>query len=619
MKAYSYLRFSSPEQEKGDSVRRQVAAAEEWASEHGLVLDASLRMEDRGLSAFKGVHRIKGALGAFFRKVESGEVPKGSVLIVESLDRLSREQVLDALSQFTSLITAGIKVVTLADKMEYSEESINSNFGQLLMSLVVMSRAHEESQIKSQRLSAAWENKRNNLHKEKLSGNCPDWLRLKEDKSGFELVKENVAVVKRIFDMKIKGMGSGRIAKVLNEEKAPWIPRKKNWGGFNKMYIKRILRSGAVIGEFQPRKGLVPIGEPIPDYFPAIIGGWKWGHVQNKMKEHRGKGGRTGTVSNLFGFIAVCGYCKGPMRFVSKNKAKGEEYLVCDSARRGKGCHHVPLRYDPFEKLVLTHLKELRLADILPKEGAKQDRLSALLEERAGREGQLHLAEKGIENLLKALELHDGKDKSFQVLNNRLTALIEEKEKLRADLKSLADQIAAESAQEEETEKTIKNIRQLYNAMNRADPEKRINIRLALRDQLRRLVLKIHVYPVGKPFMTEKIANTCLKLYKKDHPKSKDLAVLKDALYARIGNRDCQEHRIQLNTNDLIDRFLDKDGRVMEVVSGNWPIKDEKLTWEDVEPSRWSDPTTDPIAELVTDALFLYIDAKRQAKKARKQ
>lgn len=47
--AYSYVRFSSPEQAKGDSVRRQVEAAERYAQSHGLRLDD--RLTDAGLSA----------------------------------------------------------------------------------------------------------------------------------------------------------------------------------------------------------------------------------------------------------------------------------------------------------------------------------------------------------------------------------------------------------------------------------------------------------------------------------------------------------------------------------------------------------------------------------------
>ena len=34
-KAYSYIRFSTPEQALGDSLRRQVQLAEEYARKHG--------------------------------------------------------------------------------------------------------------------------------------------------------------------------------------------------------------------------------------------------------------------------------------------------------------------------------------------------------------------------------------------------------------------------------------------------------------------------------------------------------------------------------------------------------------------------------------------------------
>ena len=92
MKAYSYIRFSTPEQEKGDSLRRQIEQSETYAQTHGLTLDDSLRLTDRGLSAFHGIHRTKGALGEFHRLVEQGEIEPGSVLLVESLDRLLRDK-----------------------------------------------------------------------------------------------------------------------------------------------------------------------------------------------------------------------------------------------------------------------------------------------------------------------------------------------------------------------------------------------------------------------------------------------------------------------------------------------------------------------------------------------
>src|SRR5688572_21023023 len=96
MRVFSYLRFSSPEQARGDSFRRQTEEPERWCRERGLELDDTLTLHDLGRSAFRGSHAEFGALRVFLDLVESGRVERGSILLVESLDRLSREAVLDA-------------------------------------------------------------------------------------------------------------------------------------------------------------------------------------------------------------------------------------------------------------------------------------------------------------------------------------------------------------------------------------------------------------------------------------------------------------------------------------------------------------------------------------------
>ena len=90
-KAFSYLRFSTPEQMKGDSYRRQTEAAQAYATKHGLELDDSLTLRDKGISAYQGRNATDGRLSAFLSAVETGRVRPGSYLLVESLDRLSRE------------------------------------------------------------------------------------------------------------------------------------------------------------------------------------------------------------------------------------------------------------------------------------------------------------------------------------------------------------------------------------------------------------------------------------------------------------------------------------------------------------------------------------------------
>jgi len=95
-KAYSYLRMSTDIQLKGHSRRRQLDASKAYAEAEGLELADDAQLEDIGISAFRGANVRDGALGRFLAAVKAGSVERGSYLLVESLDRLSREEILVA-------------------------------------------------------------------------------------------------------------------------------------------------------------------------------------------------------------------------------------------------------------------------------------------------------------------------------------------------------------------------------------------------------------------------------------------------------------------------------------------------------------------------------------------
>ena len=86
-KAYSYIRFSTPEQIKGDSLRRQTMLSEKYALEHNLDLDITLNLKDLGVSAYDRSNITKGALGVFLKLIQDGKIAPGSFLLIESLDR----------------------------------------------------------------------------------------------------------------------------------------------------------------------------------------------------------------------------------------------------------------------------------------------------------------------------------------------------------------------------------------------------------------------------------------------------------------------------------------------------------------------------------------------------
>jgi DNA invertase Pin-like site-specific DNA recombinase len=84
---FSYIRFSSSKQAAGDSQKRQTQIAPRIAAEKGWTLREDLNIADLGLSAYK--KQNIGSLKAVQAAAESGNIPKGSVMIIEALDRLT--------------------------------------------------------------------------------------------------------------------------------------------------------------------------------------------------------------------------------------------------------------------------------------------------------------------------------------------------------------------------------------------------------------------------------------------------------------------------------------------------------------------------------------------------
>src|SRR5262249_35229364 len=153
---YSYLRFSDPKQAKGDSIRRQKAATEAWCERNGVTLDTSVRLEDRGRSAFKRNKDDfdKYALAEFLRMIEKGKVPKGSFLIIENLDRLSREHARAGAGLCFRILDAGVSIVTTEPEKVYRHDS--SDMMDTLLMVAELSRGHSESKLKSERVKQAW-------------------------------------------------------------------------------------------------------------------------------------------------------------------------------------------------------------------------------------------------------------------------------------------------------------------------------------------------------------------------------------------------------------------------------------------------------------------------------
>jgi DNA invertase Pin-like site-specific DNA recombinase len=346
-KAYSYLRFSRPEQGLGDSLRRQLDGARKYADEHGLDLDESLR--DEGISAFRSKNRDdKSALGSFLRKVKNGDVPKGSYLLVENLDRLSRDQVTKALLLFLDILDSGIIIVSLGDKRVYSWDSVSESESELLISISAMTRAHGESELKSVRVSEAWERKRSEAERtgKAMTKICPGWIEKRGDH--YVLIEERAQIVRRIFEMCIDGMGTRTIAKTLNSESVePWGRGKKKGRIWYDSYIKKILDNPATYGEFSPRGRLAggsdaTASPPLRNYFPAAIDTKTFKKARAMLEARANSSVRStaGKHRNVLSGLLKCEACGGGMHYIDKGKKGGRPYLQCGNSLLKGGCRH---------------------------------------------------------------------------------------------------------------------------------------------------------------------------------------------------------------------------------------------------------------------------------------
>jgi len=544
-KVYSYIRFSTPEQIKGDSLRRQFEATEKYVNDHNAnsnnkddqwELDKTLNLRDIG----SGYHGNQKALENFLTLVAKGRIKKGSILIVESLDRLSRQKILIQLKQFISILEAEIELITLMDNQRFTLDSIGDNGSQLMISISIMHRAYMESEMKSKRLKTAWKEKRKN--QKILTARCPEWLELKKNKKGeyyFDKKNEVVKAIKRIFKMKLEGMGEERIEGELNKSDTGWIPpknkRNKN-GGWRKSYIHKILRNRAVIGEFTPHKlkrierdqddkrlsdktrkelptdkgktkGYVtrePVGEPIRDYYPGIITEGIFNRVQedieNKIKQDGYQGGLTGKAYNLFVHIAKCGFCGAPMHYIDKGKPpKGREYLHCDNSRRNLGCDAKAIRYDEFEGLVFQYLEddEFDLSKLDP----DREEIDTEIEEVAGKlateKQKLKALDSKIESVVDAMENIKGKGLDPAPLEKRYEKRSIEKKECESQIRIYSIHLTTLKYDTNKLKDNLEKINEVNVLLAKAkDKDQKINLRLRIRTELRHLLKQIKVYPI---------------------------------------------------------------------------------------------------------------------------
>lgn len=409
-RVYSYLRFSDSRQATGSSADRQLEYARRWALEHELELDSALSMRDEGLSAYHQRHIKQGALGVFLAAVSEGRIEPGSVLVVEGLDRLSRAEPILAQAQLAQIINAGITVVTASDGRAYNRETLKASPMDLVYSLLVMIRAHEESDTKSKRVRAAIRRQCEQWQAGSYrglirNGKDPHWLSWNGER--WELVPDIAEGVLAAVELFESGLGATRVLREL-ERRGLRFTRGAAAGA----QLYKTVRLAPLVGD----KILRVDGETytLQGYYPALIERGRFERLQalvNKRQQLKGRGDIVSVISG--NGIARCGYCGAALaaqnmmhrRRADGSISDGHRRLICSSYSHTRACHAGSCSVVPVERALMRYCSDqMNLSALLQGSGRAEQARARVATVRA----ELAATERQLEKLTEALMLDDG-------------------------------------------------------------------------------------------------------------------------------------------------------------------------------------------------------------------
>ena len=284
--AISYVRFSSRKQAPGLSVVRQTELTRDFCQRHKLSLDESRSILDPALSGFRGANTAQGNLGTFIKAVKAGKIEVPIVLCVEALDRITRQEITQAVHLFTELLLLGVQIGLVSDDEILTLEKVNKEPTKLYVAVAYLIRGHDESRMKASRTNDFVKRAIEQVKQGKplnLGGYLPPWFKYDKDKNRFILNDDKAEIVKSVFDAYLSGKGTTAIVKDLVKGKVPkWNDTKDRKAPWRAGGIRSMLQNKQVIGTLKLG------GVEYPNYLKAIVPEADFNKVQLMLDKNSG-------------------------------------------------------------------------------------------------------------------------------------------------------------------------------------------------------------------------------------------------------------------------------------------------------------------------------------------
>jgi DNA invertase Pin-like site-specific DNA recombinase len=471
--AVSYSRFSHARQAQGDSEGRQEKDFRAFCRFHDLTPTPEVYI-DRGKSGYDDSHRRRGRLGQLIAAAKDGRFEPGTVIVVEAWDRLGRLRPDRQTALVAELVQTGVSVGVCRLNDVFTEEDFGTHKWTTLSVFVQL--AYQESKQKAERLASVWAKRRERAREAgtPMAQLLPYWL----ERAGgaVRVVPERGAAIRRIFELAIAGYGNVPIVRRLIAEGVAPFGKSGKW---TKPYVQMILTDRRVLGEVA-----MPDGPPLKLH-PAVVTEEEFLLAKSALagrllrpappgippSQAEGGGGMPGGVtpgpamglpSRAGGGAARQSKHVNVFKGLLRHARDGEGFFLGNSGQKrtrtgpqltlrtvagdgGRGQKIYTFPYLIFEEAVLSLLKEVDPADVLPARRESPGAADALRAKLASVRGQLvfykdqlrEAPSRGLAELLREKEAEE--EQVAARLQEELARGARAAERAWAELPSLAD------------------------------------------------------------------------------------------------------------------------------------------------------------------------------------
>lgn len=363
MAIFAYCRVSSSRQLKGLSMSLQndKQLLQEIAQKFNTTL-SERAYSDTGFSAYNGKN-LQNELGSLILDIENSVIKPTDIIVMRHLDRLSRQNIADAMEIFTKILTSGVKIYTTMDNRLYERHGDNGKLSFVLASLS-FSLANEESVKKSFLVNSHAVNRIKQFDRgERGQNNAPYNIGVGGVPFHVKIINKTVTahpvnfhILKDLIQFALQGHGLSKCLEFLTEKNIVLTSAGlrnlfKSHSLYGRLVVKiKDLDAIAKVREEKNIEKYISKKYERDNFYPAVCNESEWYQLQSLFRGNLNHSYHRKEYTLLSGMKKLhCG-CGNSMTVIRTN-TKGATYYACIHSK----CNNLEKIYT-VDKVVIGHL-----------------------------------------------------------------------------------------------------------------------------------------------------------------------------------------------------------------------------------------------------------------------